>query len=445
MVAKVITGKSIKGALNYNEDKVQSGLAICFEANQFPADAADLTFSEKLSRFTKLIDLKPTVRTNTVHIILSFAPGEDLSTDKLKSICSRYMERLGFDQQPYLAYRHLDTHHPHVHIVTTNITAEGKAIDLHNIGRIRSEDARKTVESEFCLARAEGRQLAMGNAHDLKSIVRSALQYKFTSLAELNLVLGQFNAIADRGREGTTMYEQRGLVYGLVDAEGKRTGKVIKASRISTKATLPALERAFAENQVARLPFKAPLRQAVDKAVTECKTLDQLAKQLDTRGIKVVLRRNPQGAIYGLSFLDLNTRCVFKGSDLGRAYSAKSLQDRMRATDKSVLAGEQKVHPVPVAAPRRAKPADKPSTVTTRRLSAKPQLPGASSPTAEPRRALIPSAQGVKPHKAGEPSRPNSTDKLLSDLLAPTPGVSPNQSAALGSNKKKKRKRKRRL
>lgn len=445
MVAKVILGKSIKGALNYNEDKVRSGFAVCLDANQFPIGAAELRFSEKINRFTKLLALKPTVRTNTLHIVLSFAPGENFPDERLKNICARYMEKLGFDQQPYLVYQHLDTEHPHVHIVTTNITTEGKAIDLHNIGRVRSEGARKTVESEFNLIRAEGRQLTMGKAHDLKSIVRSALQYKYTSLAELNVILGQSSVIADRGREGSTMHAQRGLVYSMIDAEGNRTGKAIKASRISSKATLPALEKAFVENQVARLPFKAPLRHAVDTAVAECSTFDQLARRLDSRGIKVVLRKNPQGAIYGLSFLDLGNCCVFKGSDLGRSYSAKSLQDRMRATSEGSRDGEKKVHPLPIPAPSRRKPAGNTGVAVPRARSVQFPVPKPSSPQAAPRHEPVAPVQHAGAPKRVEVGQPNSADKLLADLLAGTAGGTPNQAAALGLNRKKKRKRKKRL
>lgn len=445
MVAKVIIGKSIRGALSYNEDKVRSGMAVCFAANQFPMEAAELNFHEKLNRFTKLLDLKPTVQTNTLHIILSFAPGENIPDDKLEDICSRYMEKLGFGQQPYIAYRHLDTEHPHAHIVTTNITADRKAIGLHNIGRIRSEEARKAVESEFNLTRAEGRQLTAGKAHDLKSIVRLALQYKYTSLAELNLILNHLGATADRGREGTAMYIRRGLLYSMIDAEGNRIGKAIKASRVSHKATLPALEKAFAENQVARLPFKTPLRQKVDKAVAESSTFDQLAKRLNDRGIKLVLRKNPQGAIYGVSFLDLMNRCVFKGSDLGRNYSAKSLQDRMLANAKVLKDREKKIQPPSAPPLSRRKPRESSSGVLPLgHVLQRPALIASSSPSTGHHEPAVPAQVASAPNSV-DAGQTNSADKLFADLLAGTATGNPNQAAALGLNQKKKRKRKKRL
>ncbi|MGI8583448.1 MAG: relaxase/mobilization nuclease domain-containing protein [Chitinophagaceae bacterium] len=38
------------------------------------------------------------------------------------------MDKIGFAEQPYLVYQHLDAGHPHIHIVTTNIQQSGKRI-----------------------------------------------------------------------------------------------------------------------------------------------------------------------------------------------------------------------------------------------------------------------------------------------------------------------------
>ena len=48
--------------------------------------------------------------------------------------------------------------------------------------------------------------------------------YKYTSLAELNAVLKQYNVIADRGNEGSRVFENNGLVYRIVDQQGNKVG-----------------------------------------------------------------------------------------------------------------------------------------------------------------------------------------------------------------------------
>src|SRR6478672_2015708 len=109
----------MKGALNYNEDKVSRGVAELIAASGFACNVEELGFSEKLNRFNALIDNTSKVSYNTVHLSLNFAPGENLDNETLQRIAWDYMSRIGFGNQPYLVYRHDDTNHPHIHIVTT--------------------------------------------------------------------------------------------------------------------------------------------------------------------------------------------------------------------------------------------------------------------------------------------------------------------------------------
>src|SRR6187401_2104638 len=65
------------------------------------------------------------------------------------------MAKIGFVEQPYLVYQHLDAGQPHIHIVTTNIQKDRKRISLHNLGRNESTKARKEIEIAYKLIRAE--------------------------------------------------------------------------------------------------------------------------------------------------------------------------------------------------------------------------------------------------------------------------------------------------
>ena len=65
------------------------------------------------------------------------------------------MERIGIGNQPYLVYQHHDAGHPHIHIVSIKVREDGSRIDTQNIGRNQSEKARKEIEKEFGLVKAE--------------------------------------------------------------------------------------------------------------------------------------------------------------------------------------------------------------------------------------------------------------------------------------------------
>jgi len=154
MVAKIKSGKSLIGALNYNENKVKLGNALLISVNGYIKNHNALTFDEKLFRLKDLAGRNSRTKTNTVHLSLNFDLTESLEKEKLIAIADEYMKRIGFENQPYLIYQHFDAGHPHIHIVSTNIEPDGKRISLHNIGELKSEPARKGIEIGFGLVQA---------------------------------------------------------------------------------------------------------------------------------------------------------------------------------------------------------------------------------------------------------------------------------------------------
>src|ERR1035437_7334188 len=153
MVARVTIPSSIARALNYNEQKMKEGKAVCLYAHNYLKEAGHLNFYEKLQRFEQLIALNERATTNTLHVSLNFDPSEKIEQEKVTEIARVYMQKIGFGEQPYLVYQHHDAGHPRIHIVSTNVQKEGKRISLHNIGRNPSMKARKEIEIAFGLVR----------------------------------------------------------------------------------------------------------------------------------------------------------------------------------------------------------------------------------------------------------------------------------------------------
>ncbi len=346
MVAKITIPNSIKRALNYNEQKMKDGVAECIYAHNFLKEAAQLNFFEKLHRFEELISLNKRATTNTVHISLNFGLNEKLEREKLSEIASVYMNKIGFAEQPYLVYQHLDAGHPHIHIVTTNIQKDGQRISLHNIGRNQSTQARKEIEVAYNLVRAEeqkmqsneitpfnAQRINYGKAptkRGITNILDSILpNYKYSSLAELNAVLKLYSLVADRGMEEGIIYKKNGLVYRVLDERGNKVGVPIKASSIYNKPTLSFLEKKFKENEQLKQDYKKKLKTSIDWIMVKPpKSLKAFKDALQKEKINLVIRQNDKGIIYGLTYIDHNTKCVFNGSDIGKEYSAKSILEK---------------------------------------------------------------------------------------------------------------------
>jgi len=291
---------------------------------------------------------------NTVHISLNFAPGEDFETKKLQTIAKEYMSGIDFENQPYLVYRHNDAGHPHLHIVTTNIELDGKRIALHNIGKLKSEPTRKAIEKRFGLVPAESQKKGLFIAKpvsisrlnygksETKRTIGNVLQhvlknYSYTSLPELNAVLKGYRIVADRGAEESRIFKNRGLVFRVLDSSDNKIGVPIKASSFHFRATLNAIESKFETNALERKKHINSIRSAIDLTVLKMPdgSLDEVIKSLEKQGIITVKRENNEGRLYGVTFVDHRTKCVFNGSSLGKKYSVNGLLDRIEINPKN--------------------------------------------------------------------------------------------------------------
>ncbi|HEY1011031.1 MAG TPA: relaxase/mobilization nuclease domain-containing protein [Daejeonella sp.] len=371
MVAKIISGKSLIGALNYNEKKVAQGKAQLISENGYAKDIDKMNFYDKLLRLTDLAERNARVVTNTVHISLNFDPGERIDADRLTSISKDYMQRIGFGDQPFLVYQHNDAGHPHIHIVTTNIMPSGERISLHNLGRTKSEEARQVIEKEHGLVEAKSKsrnlrpereqlQKAEYGKIDTKraitNIVNEVIRgYRFTSLPELNAVLNQYNVAADQGAKESRMFQRNGLMYWITDDRGRKLGVPIKASSIYGNPTMKKLDERFQLNQTLRKPMREQLKVRIDSVIASAPTMKQFSIDLRREGVQVVFRENDGGRLYGITFVDHRTKCVFNGSDLGKGYSAVALSGKFRQTNQTETAQRFEA-PRPIGTPSSYEP-----------------------------------------------------------------------------------------
>lgn len=215
-------------------------------------------------------------------------------------------------------------------------------------GKNQSEKARKEIEISFGLVKAEDSK--QQQAWELKPVKVQKVQYgrsetkraitnvldavlknyKYTSLPELNAVLQQYHVIADQGNQNSRVYQNNGLTYRILDENGEKVGVPIKASDFYNKPTLKFLEERFPLNEAARQPHKARVKNAIDLALLKQpkQSLQALVKTIEKEGINTIIRQNADGIIYGLTYVDHKTKCVFNGSVIGKQYGAKGILER---------------------------------------------------------------------------------------------------------------------
>lgn len=355
MVAIIKTGNSIRGMVQYNEQKVRKGVADCIHMENYPMDVSQSTKQERLKMLLNLASRNKNVRRNSVHISLNFAPGEQLAPSDLKNIAREYMDRIGFGEQPYLIYEHRDAGHPHIHIATVKIRHDGSRIETQQIGKNKSEPARKYLEQRYGLVSAEAQGEALFKLQPIsvtklnygktetKRAIGNVLQhvlknYKFTSIPELNAVLQLYHVTADRGAEDSRIYKNKGLVYRVLDEQGNKIGVPIKASSYHFKPTLKAVTSQFVKNELGRQKHLKSTRATIDWVLLQQKgmAIQTFTEALEQQGVGTVLRVNTEGRLYGITYIDHKSRCVFNGSTLGKKYSAKAILESLDKSTESV-------------------------------------------------------------------------------------------------------------
>ncbi|RXK81693.1 relaxase/mobilization nuclease domain-containing protein [Filimonas effusa] len=347
MVAVVNEGTDIRGAVEYNEEKVALGNAKMLYAHLYPKDAFDLSFKEKLFRLEHLARLAQKADNVCEHISIGFHPSENISEELLQQLAVEYMEKIGFGTQPFLLYQHLDTAIQHVHIVSTKIKDDGRAIDTSFIGVKKSIPATEQLEEKYGLVKAKEQKSSESIAiraadidaikygkkptkKEVSKIVRSVISlYEFGNLSEFNSILRQFNVVADPGEEGSRLRKNNGLIYRAVDDDGEVVGKPIKASSIYGSPTLKILQKCFEKKQ-GLAEHKERLFRIIDEVLNSGVDEKRFLMGLKENRIYAQIYKNKDGMAYGISFVDNATLTVFKGSDIDRSYSANRIFARIQ-------------------------------------------------------------------------------------------------------------------
>jgi hypothetical protein len=334
MVTIIKTGSSISRTIHYNESKVKIGQAQCIGAGNYPVDLDRLNDTIKKRRLTQITALNQNVKRNTVHISLNFSPLEHHCRETLMAITNFYMQRIGFAKQPYLVYEHYDSAHQHVHIVTSNVTKEGKSIAMYNLAIDKSKPAREEIEELFGLIKAREqktnnqfdinpnpiRRIKYGEIESKKAInlvLNYVLnQYSYTNFTELNVILSLYNLIAQRGSENSKTFLAGGLVYQILNQKAKPVGKPIKASILDNKPTLTFLENQFKENTIKNTEQQIRIKKIVNRYSIQSVALDELSPILQRSAITTVAKKDADGLIDELTFIDHKTKSFLNGDFL---------------------------------------------------------------------------------------------------------------------------------
>ena len=336
MIAKISATENLGGALGYNFRKVEKGEAsILLAAELYQSKEGRYTMEEVFADMEALIPKKCRTKKTVFHCSLNPHPDEKLSDELLAQIAKEYMEALGYGKQPYIVFKHNDIAREHIHIVSLRINGEGKKIN-DKFEKRRSKKITDTLERKYNLIPSSKIadkvmnetpkiDTTRGNIKEqVANIVRMVLKhYCFCSLGELNAILSAYNLTVEEIRTEFRGKKYDGLVYVPTDDKGDKVSSPIHASDIGRGVGYTAVQNRMQKSKQAIKPLIPTIRNKVLQAMrTSPQTEEELQSRLEEQNLRVAIRKNESGRIYGITFIDDKAGVALNGSRLGKGYTA---------------------------------------------------------------------------------------------------------------------------
>ncbi|WP_317127581.1 MULTISPECIES: conjugal transfer protein MobB [unclassified Chryseobacterium] len=342
MIAKIGRSSNLYSALAYNHHKVEKGQGQILLMNKMVESSDGMyTIPQLMRSFDPYLASNLKTEKHTLHISLNPDPNDKVSDEVFVKIAEDYMNGIGYEEQPYMVFKHTDIDRTHIHIVSVCVDENGRKIS-DQFEKRRSMNICRQLENTYNLWPAAKRKNFKNNLvfkpvdyqrgnikHQIASVIRNIADvYSFKTLGEYNALLSIFNIAVEKIEGELHGKPQRGLVYFALDKNKHKIGNPYKASRIGRGALLPALESHFLKSKESILQSnKTEIKGWIDNALKVSLHEKDFVEKLKSVGVNTVIRRNEGGRIYGITFIDHNTQTVWNGSNLGKGYSAAVFSD----------------------------------------------------------------------------------------------------------------------
>ncbi|WP_026729324.1 conjugal transfer protein MobB [Flavobacterium denitrificans] len=343
MIAKIGKGSNMYGAILYNQQKVDKENGTVLLLNKIP-DTVDGKYS--VAHFNKCFEPYLSANNKTEktvrHISLNPDPSDTVNDEQFMEMAKEYMERMGYVNQPYIVFKHTDIDRTHIHIVSTCVGIDGKKIP-DDYDHPRSMAICRDLEQKYNLQKATEQEQKQNNRvfkpinhknGDIKSQIASIVRhlpnhYSFSTMGGYNALLSLFNITAEEVKGERNGQPVNGLVYVALDENGNKVSNPFKASLFGKDAGIAQLQKHFEQSKekMKTNPARLVLKNTVELAMHTISNETDFKKQLAEQGINTVVRRNNEGRIYGMTFIDHESRSVWNGSQLDRNLSANVFND----------------------------------------------------------------------------------------------------------------------
>jgi Relaxase/Mobilisation nuclease domain len=288
MIAKIMKSSASFQAVYYNEHKVLEQKASLLTAANFYVEGTNTSFlsrSEYIAYFQKISNQNSRVKNKQFHAVLS-TKGQAHSAEELQAIGERYIQQMGYGENPYLIYFHQDTDHNHIHIVTTRVNKDGGKVD-------------DSFEKKRSLGVIE-RIMQNQDRHYLKAqdLIQDIMHYQFTTEGQLKTLLELRGYRTQEAENRDVEIWKDNLLFGVLERQ-VLTEKLKEPNTEQSEQRAKQLKAIFLKykNEMPEADFKAYLKEKL--------------------GVDIVFHKSQNAEKpFGYTIIDNAQKMVFKGSEV---------------------------------------------------------------------------------------------------------------------------------
>lgn len=340
MIAKIGRGSNLFGALAYNQLKVDNENGEVLLMNKMiETKDGNYTVGQLVKSFEPYLIANKNTEKTTLHISLNPDPKDKVSDEDFVQIAQEYMNAMGFGEQPFVVFKHTDISRTHIHILSIGVDEMGKKISDKYEKRKSMKICRK-LEQKYKLISATNKESVQNEkvfsplnyqVGDLKSQLASVIRhipnyYHFQTLGEYNALLSLFNISCEKVEKIENRILKNGLLYFALNDKGEKLSQPFKASLFGENAGLDALNNHFLKSKetLKSSSINEKLKETMTLVMNSQPNEIEFKNKLKEMGVNTVVRRNASGRIYGITFIDHESKSVWNGSRLGKEFSANA-------------------------------------------------------------------------------------------------------------------------
>jgi hypothetical protein len=178
MIVKILKPSAKFSGVSYSQKKIDEGKASFSGAFNFPFEVHDATHETFIAYLERFSDCAfSTIKNRQFHAIIS-TKGKEHDEAFLVDIAEKWMQKMGYGEQPYLIYFHGDTDNNHAHIVSSRVTKERKSINAYKEG----------IKGVKYLNDLMNKDLEKKASFDIQDTLAN---YEFSTQAQFKLILEQ--------------------------------------------------------------------------------------------------------------------------------------------------------------------------------------------------------------------------------------------------------------